>query len=323
MRRRLALIVGLGVLFLIALVIWGWVPEDVSYPGCRLAQNAAWISVDWTSQLHDESAVRDLADKAANRKIRYLFPYATYIKADGSFSPSYTHAAEFVSQFRRNNRDILLFAWVGIPLKGEGAIGPDGWVDLSDATTRHKIVTFVARLVKEGQFDGVHLNVETVHNNDRFFLLFLEEVRQAIGNAKLSIAASHWTPDWAKALPFLQDVRWTTDYYRLVAQRVDQMATMTYDSSALVPVLYRLWMREQVRGITHSLSQSPVELLIGISVARAETLSHHPQAEDLGDGLAGVCAGLVNSDRPVQGVAIYADWDFSSEDQQIWTKWSK
>ncbi len=82
-------------------------------------------------------------------------------------------------------------------------------------------------------------------------------------------------------------------------------------------------MREQVRGIGRSLTQSQAELLIGISVPRQDTLSHHPNAENLKSGLAGLCAALSDDSTAVQGVAIYADWEFSSDDRQTWDGWQK
>ena len=134
----------------IALVRWGWVSPEVSDANCRLSKNGAWISVDWTSKPVDESAVRKLAEDAAARRIRYIFPYATYLRPDGTFNPTYEHAAEFVATFRHFNDQALLLAWIGIPLKSDSPLGVKGWVDLTDRATRSKIVAFSAELMKEG-----------------------------------------------------------------------------------------------------------------------------------------------------------------------------
>jgi hypothetical protein len=246
------------------------------------------------------------------------------LKSDGTFNPTYEHAAEFVTAFRQFNDEAHLLAWVGIPLKNDSPFGVKGWVDLSDRATRAKIVTFVANLVKEADFDGVHLNAETVHNNDADFLLLLEEIRVAMGpKPMISVAGSHWAPTLLNELP-PRDFRWTDFYYQSVAQRVNQIATMTYDSYSPHSAIYRLWLREQVHGISRSLSNSNTKLLWGVSVSREDTLSHHPGVENLSSGLAGICAGLADLPRPnhvVQGVAIYADWEFTPTDQQIWSAW--
>ena len=258
--------------------------------------------------------------------MRYIFPYTTYLRSDGTFNPTYEHAAEFVAAFRQFNAEALLLAWVGIPLKSDGPFGVKGWVDLGDRATRAKIVAFIAELMKEGHFDGIHLNVETVHNNDPNFLLLLEEVRASIGSEyMISVAGSHWAPALLNELP-PRNFRWTDVYYRSVAERVDQIATMTYDSYAPHAAIYRLWLREQVRGISQSLSNSDATLLWGISVSHEDTLSHRPNVENLSSGLAGICAGLSSLPQPnqaVRGVAIYADWEFAPADQQIWDEWQR
>jgi Glycosyl hydrolases family 18 len=313
-----------GALIITLLVLlWGWIPANSSNPNCKFIQNAAWISVDWTSKPIDEIAVKQLAKDAETRNLKYLFPYVSYLKADGSFSPSYKYADSFVSIFRTFNKNTRLLAWIGLPLANDRSIGIQGWVDLSDEDTQKRIVRFIVDLIEQSDFDGVHLNAETVQNNDPYFLNLLDEVRQNLGKGKVvSSAGSHWYPDYINILPVIHDLRWTSSYYQEVGQRVEQIATMTYDSYAFHPVLYRLWIREQIHGISRSLANADVELLIGISVSREKTRSHQPAVESLANGLAGVCAELPNQ-KTVQGIAIYADWEFSQSDWQVWQAWQK
>lgn len=304
-------------------LLWGWTPADFSNSNCQFTQNAAWVSVDWTSNPVDENAVRQLAENAKSRKLKYLFPYVSYLKADGSFNRSDKYAYEFVSTFRQFNKNTRLLAWIGVPLANNGPMGVQGWVDLSDPDKREQIVQYIADLMKQSDFDGVHINVETVQNNNPYFLNLLDEVRKEIGKDKIiSIAGSHWYPDYINILPVLSDFRWTSVYYQEVGQRVDQIATMTYDSYTFHPALYRLWMREQIKGISSSLEGSDVELLIGISVSQEPTLSHRPAIESLTNGLSGICAGL-KSQNSIQGIAVYADWEFSQSDWQVWQSWQR
>jgi hypothetical protein len=114
-------------------------------------------------------------------------------------------------------------------------------------------------------------------------------------------------------------LRWSDQYYREVAARVDQIATMTYDSRAPHPAIYRFWMREQVRGIADSVAPTGVELLIGVSVSDESTPTHGPAVESLSDGLAGICAA--GRDR-VAGVALYAAWEISDDEQETWSGWA-
>lgn len=316
--HRRAGFIGILIVICILVLLWGWTPANFSNPNCKFTQNAAWVSVDWTSKPVDEIAVRQLAESAKSRNLKYLFPYVSYLKSDGSFSLSYQYANEFVSTFRKFNKDTRILAWIGLPLANNRPIGVQGWVDLSDQDTREQIVQFITDLIEQSNFDGVHINAETIQNHDPNFLKLLDQVRQNIGKDKIiSIAGSQWVPDYVNILPIIHDLRWTSSYYQEVGQRADQIATMTYDSYTFHPALYRLWMREQVRGIISSLGNSDVQLFIGISVSQEQTLSHQPAIESLANGLAGLCAGLTNQ-KAVQGIATYADWEFSQAEWQLW-----
>ena len=316
------LILGMVIAALCGAALWGWTPTDVSNPGCRSSGNAAWISVDWTSQPVDEIAVQRLVASAVRRKIRYLFPYVSYLKADGTFSLSHDHAPEFVDAVRKQDDEIAVLAWIGLPLQSRG-MGIQGWVDLSQPATRRKIVDYAGIIVQRAGFDGIHINAETVLNDSPGFLLLLEELRARLGAEKIiSVAGSHWVSDFANALPPIRDLLWTDTYYQAVGARVNQIATMTYDSHMPLGELYRLWMREQVKAITRSLAHSSAELLVGISVSRESTPSHVPAVENLENGLAGMCAGVSGS-TSVRGAAVYADWEFTQADEEVWRRWQR
>ena len=170
----------------------------------------------------------------------------------------------------------------------------------------------------------MHLNVETVRNHDRDFLALLRETKEAIGPSRvLSIAGNDWKPDLLDKAPIIGDYKWSGRYYREVADRVDQIAVMTYDSFAPHPALYRLWLRGQVKGIAKNLAASDVELLFGVSISRERTLAHRPNAENMSSGLAGICAGLARptENHPVAGVAVYAAWEATQDDWQVWESW--
>ena len=255
----LALLVALTTV----LAAWGWVPSNYSQAACKLNNNAAWISVDWTSKPVDRSAVKQLVASASARNVAYLYPYVSYLKRDGTFSTSYAYASDFTSAVHAVGSNIKVLAWVGIPLATDAPIGVRGWVDLSERTTRRKVVEFVRRLVRDSKFDGVHLNAETVRNNDPHFLALLDEVRAELGGQMLiSIAGAHHRSDVVGLLPILGDFRWSSDYYGRVASKVDQIATMTYDSYSALAPLYRTWMREQVKAIHDSIANTSAALAI-------------------------------------------------------------
>jgi hypothetical protein len=309
---RLGIVVAL---LIVGVGAWGYVPPLGNGADCTKGNHAAWLSVDWTSNPVDLTSVRRLRDESSRYRLRYLYPYTTYLQEDGTFNDTYAYADEFVQAFRSVNDDTLLLAWVGIPLRNPRNYGVPGWVDLSDSATRRDITTFVVRLVEENGFDGVHLNVETVWNDDPNFLLLLDEVQSALGEGLLvSVAGSHWSPEILEPL----ELRWSDTYYHDVAARVEQIATMTYDSRSPHPAIYRFWMREQVRGIAHSIAPTGAELLIGVSVSDEATSSHNPTTETLADGLAGTCAG---GNALTDGVALYAAWETDEAEWATWQRW--
>ena len=317
-KHRMALM-GTILVLLGVLIRWSWISRDISDPVCKLKTNAAWVSVDWTSRPIDVVRIGQLASDVRNRDIKYLFPYVSYLKRDGTFSKSYDHAGEFVAAYKQVSPQTKLLAWIGLPITNTAHSEMAGWVDLSDAATRRKITTFVADLVHQANFDGVHLNAEPIPGGDTDFLKLLEEIRQMIGAGKMiSVAGHHWAPD---ALTQFPKADWTSSYYRTVAEHVDQVVVMAYDSQLTSPALYRLWMREQVKHIAESVAATDAGLLIGISVSQEQTESHHPSAETLVDGLAGLCAGVPSELGLVKGVAVYADWEFSNADWQVWREW--
>lgn len=323
--RLRAIILVLVALATVALFRWVWTSANFENESCVVANNAAWISVDWVSQPIDEATVAELAGDSASRSLRYLFPFTSYVKSDGSFSTSYAHAHEFISVFRKNNASTKLLAWIGVPIINNRRFGIHGWVDLSSEAERQYIAVSVAQLLEETGFDGVHLNVEHVENGDQNYLLLLRAVREAIRpNHILSVAGNDWAPAILDHFPVIGGYKWNDAYIRSVADQVDQMVIMTYDSLMPLPALYRLWMREQVRGISKGLIDSDVQLLFGLSTSRERTDTHFPEAENLRNGLAGICAGMsaaAGAGHRADGIAIYASWEAIQEDWRIWEAW--
>jgi hypothetical protein len=65
-------------------------------------------------------------------------------------------------------------------------------------------------------------------------------------------------------------------------------------------------------------------LIIGVSISRERSLTHRPKAENLLNGLAGICAatgGSAKLGHGPDGVAIYAAWEADATDWQTWETW--
>ncbi len=290
--------------------------------------NAAWLGVEWSMEPHTAAEVAALAEDLQRRQIDTIFVYVSYLKPTGLFNPTYDHAREFVTTLKQAAPQIEVQAWLGIPVKAPpGAPLASGYIDLSNATVQQTIAEFSRSTVNDLGFDGVHLDPEPILTGNAALLRLLEAVREAIGpQAQLSIAGREITPVVPEAdLIANRWFTWRADYYREVAQRVDQIAVMAYDSHLPAGWLYEQWVRFQVIGLTSSLGATPPGLLIGLPTSEEHTASHDPAIENMTTGLRGLLAGLNDADaRPDQitGVAIYPYWEMSEDEwttyQDLW-----
>jgi hypothetical protein len=110
---------------------------------------------------------------------------------------------------------------------------------------------------------------------------------------------------------------WQADYYREIAERVDQVAVMTYDSALPLPSLYRWWVDKQVVYISQAPADLPVDLFIGIPASEEETITHRPKAETMTSGLLGVIDGLNSPNAvpsAVTGMAIFPYWEVDTDE---------
>jgi len=276
-------------------------------------RNAAWLDITWVNEAQPPEAVAALAERLRRRQIRTAFVYVSYLKDHGRFNPTYAHAAEFTRALKAAYPEGDVQAWLGLPLNYPFFLGETGYVNLADPSVRRYVADFSAQIVREGGFDGVHLDPEPVPSGDRDTLRLLEEVRAALGpGPRLSIAAQ-------KVRPFLPDLPvpwidrhlWRGSYLREVAHRVDQVALMSYDSHPPLAPLYRQFQRFEVIAASQALNGVDTDLFIGIPTAEERTLSHWPEAENMDAGLRGTVDGLNDAEAcpgTVTGVAIYPDW---------------
>lgn len=287
-----------------------------SYPGAHFNQgtNAVWLGVEWVNEPHDAEEIIALADTLDQRQIQYVFVYVSYLKPDDRFNLTYSHATEFVQMLKATQPDLNVQAWIGLPLK---------YVDLDDVIVRKEIAEFCTDLVRDGGFDGIHLDPEPVSSDDTDVLALLDEVRNALGpEPTLSIATRRIWPIFPDVhWPIVGRVAWRASYYREVARRVDQIAVMTYDSAMPLAPLYRQWMRFQVIEISRAMGGTGVQLFFGIPTSEEETWTHWPDAENMKSALQGLIDGLNDAEAQsaaVTGVAIYPYWDTDEAEWAIY-----
>jgi hypothetical protein len=289
--------------------------SSTDFPGSHFnrGSNAIWLGVEWVNEKHTSDEITTLANNLRQRQIRSVFVYTSYLRADGEFSTSYTYAAAFVASLKQAYPELHVLAWIGLPLKNTN--GSSAYhVDLSDPATRQKIVTFCVGITSQAEFDGVHLDPEPIHSGDDNILMLLDEMRAALPpDTLLSMAGRRIWPVYPDApWPLIGQAAWRGDYYREVANRVDQIAVMVYDSGLPLAWIYRQWVRFEVISISRALEGVDIELLIGVPTSEEATATHQPRAENMRSGLQGTINGLNDkAARPqeIDGVAIYPAWE--------------
>lgn len=291
-----------------------------SFPGAYFnrGSNAVWLGVEWVNQPHDAEEISTLTSVLDEQEIRYVFVYTSYLKPDGQFNSTYSHASQFIHTLKAIRSDLSVQAWIGLPL---------GYVDLSNNAVRGQIAEFCVTLVREKGFDGIHLDPEPVSSSSGDLLELLSEVRDALGaETTLSIAARRIWPifpdiEWL----IIGKIAWHASYYHEVANRVDQVAVMTYDSAMPSAALYRLWSRFQVIEVSRAVNDTNTELFFGVPTSEERTCTHWPGAENVRSGLQGIIDGLNDAKAypsAVTGVAVYPYWDTDETEWVIYqTLW--
>ena len=292
-------------------------PES-DHPGSYFNQgeNGIWLGVEWVSQLHTTDEITALAQNLAQHQFRYVYAYVSYLRTDTlDFNPKYDYAADFVRAFKAAEPGIKLLAWFGVPMPSLG-----GAADLANPAIRQKVAAISGHFVRDLGFDGVHLDPETVTSGDQDLIALLTETRNAIGSqAMLSLATPMIQPifpDWSF---FGEHIGWSSGYYRQVAQHVDQMVVMAYDSRLSIDWLYRELLRFEVINLSHAASGTGVEVLVGIPASAEATVSHNPSVENIENGLQGLIDGLNDFDTVpdvIHGLSIYPAWEMDA------AKWS-
>ncbi|MCZ7542839.1 MAG: glycosyl hydrolase family 18 protein [Anaerolineae bacterium] len=283
-------------------------------PEPAFVRNAVWLGVTWVNDPHADEEIRLLGEHLSANHVRYAYVYVSYLRVDRTeWNPTYDHARTFVRKLKAAAPDVQALAWLGVPARTE-----DGTYRLDSAAVRRRVAQFAARTVEQFDFDGVHVNVESVLDGNDDLPLLLEQVRDEIGpDVLLSIAVP---PDWNPGLPEVPageaaDVGavWSTEYKQRVGALVDQVALMAYNSGLDTAADYETWVAYQVEQYSTALAglDNSVELIVGVPTY-AEDPGHDELAESLRAALDGVRDGLQRAgpaSSVVGGIGLYAFWD--------------
>ena len=317
--RRLGIALLIAVVLLVSVSVFAvWRLNDMvtSFPGSHFNQgnNAVWLEHTWVGDVHSNGDFDALAAQLEREQIRYVFAHVGPMESDGSIPNGLApEALSLTEELHARLPGVKVLAWIG-QLEVASGQPETSAVNLSNSHVRAGIVQTALRFVRDKGFDGVHYDIEPITNNNNHFLDLLTETRAALpAGAILSISAQKWAPnahiaDWAYGLG-KADAWWTSYYYSKVAEYVDQLVVMAYNTAMPSAGLYTLTVKQETANILNAARQArhTPDVLIGVPTYGGNDFWYHDTAENMDTGLSGVIAGL-NSDRntsPFVGVAIY------------------
>ena len=318
-RYRLALpIVALVVTTLAIAIVYLFAPPlpDLPLPRKDL-RLAAWLGVTWSMDAHDTDDLRQLAQDLQERRVDDAFVYVSYLKADNTFNATFDYAADFVKRMKNHAPETRLLAWIGVPVSVELDDGTAIKNRLATADVRQLIADFSRFAVEDLGFAGIHLNAELIVDDDPYLPEILQGIRGSLPpDAWLSATAHALRLDGrVTAMPYpIVEHHWTREYLQRVAESVDQIALMAYDSGLPFPRDYLSWVSYQTVASQQALLDFETELIIGLPASEEWTPSHQTQAETLRIALAGLKTGI---ESRLTGIAVYPYWETDATEWQL------
>ena len=274
-------------------------------------KNALWLKHQWVGNDHSDQEYVDLCNLFSEKQITDAFFHVGPLNEKGKIEKEkYLFAETLVVKMKECNPDVNLQSWIGqIEVKGGGIL------DIEDEEIRKNIISTADEFLDIG-FDGIHYNIKPSYKGDQEIIDLLKQTKKITEEKGkiLSIAGDELEPfegsEKLARLLFERAGFWDEKYYLEVAQNVDQIAIMTYDTALPADWLYGNIMQWQTYN-TLNLLGSEKTIFIGIPTYDEKSFGHNPKAENMVSGLIGIKKGLLTfDDDELQnfGVAIYAEW---------------
>ncbi len=262
-----------------------------------------------------------LVESLRARGIRRIYPFLGPMDREGwpgwrskagfvRYDPE--RAGAFLAEIHRIAPEIRVIPWTG------GILGSD--VNLKDEAQRKAFAEHARRLVALGA-DGVHLNIEPLVGGTSGYLELLREVKAAIGDRTLSVAAY---PPPISAQP-AEDTHWELPFLREVCRNANELAVMAYNtgltSAPAFESLIATWTRELAAALPPP-QGGGCEWLMGVPAYDDDKDYHRPDVETIEHSLKGLVAGLrgVKRHENFRGVAIYASF---TADERKWAVYDR
>lgn len=317
----LALVIALAVPGLAASALRGAYVGEAALSGRveggdapRLAQDALWLGHAWVDGRRGEVDVEALRRRLDGTGIRDLYVHTGPLGYDGRLDPArHPRLPWAVAALRAAVPGVRVHAWLG------QKVGP-GKLDLAEPMTREAVLAGFTAVLATG-VDGIHVNIEPVLDGDPDFLRVMADARALTRDAGrlLSVSAQQVEPfpgaiDVVSALRPDEGKYWSPDYLAAVADSVDQVALMTYDTLVPAEDAYGGYVVRQVRAALRAVPPE-VHLLVGVPAYHDRGWHRVEEAETVAAAVRAARIARPGPDRPY-GVALYVDFAATEED---WT----
>ncbi|MFI6294356.1 hypothetical protein ACIBEJ_22390 [Nonomuraea sp. NPDC050790] len=278
--------------------------------------DALWMGHMWVDGRRTEQDVKDLAVRLRSTGIKDIYVHSGPFKRDGTLDMGAISTAEsFVAWAHKYLPDVRVSAWLGQKV--------DGFLDLASPATRQNILTSVTAITALG-YDGIHYNFEPISSDDRHFLDLLDRTRpltELLSTSTPQIEPYPLMRPVARAV-IDHDKYWAQGYFGEVAQRVDQVAVMSYDSGMPLTSLYGGHAVRQAK-LALDLVPDSKTVLLGAPAYHDHGVPWSDSAESVAD--AALAARLAITDRGPReryGLAMYVDFAATEEDwREYTTQW--
>ncbi|MBE1591375.1 hypothetical protein ACFPOI_12620 [Nonomuraea angiospora] len=278
--------------------------------------DALWLGHAWVDGRRTERDVEQLAVRLRATGIKDVYVHSGPFNWDGTLSPDkYPNAGNFVKWLRERLPAVRISAWLGQAVKNG--------LDLDDPKARENILSGVAAIMKQG-YDGIHYNFEPIGDGDTEFLELLERTRRHTSLLSTSTPQIEPYPGLrltARAL-LSHDKYWSQGYFKQVADRVDQVAVMTYDSFTPLQSLYGGYVARQAE-LALDLVPAAKALYIGAPAYHDHGVAWADNAESVAMAAEGARLALSEHGRRERfGLALYVDFAATEEDwHEYATRW--
>ncbi|MEV4221011.1 hypothetical protein [Nonomuraea sp. NPDC049725] len=278
--------------------------------------DAMWLGHMWVDGRRTEADVRELATRLRATGIKDVYVHSGPFEMDGRLDPAkYPDAQNFVQWMKNYLPGVRVSAWLGQSVEDA--------LDLDDPASRRNVLAGVAAVMRTG-YDGIHYNFEPIGDGDTDFLVLLEETRKHTRLLSTSTPQIEPYPGMrlATRAVLTHDKYWSRGFFQEVADRVDQVAVMTYDSGLPLQSLYGGHVARQAE-LALELVPETKHVFVGAPAYHDHDVPWSDAAESVALAAEGAKLALSgHGPRERFGLALYVDFAATAEDwAEYRTRW--